>query len=91
MMTKVSIILLFTCIIMTINGTEFFKLTLLDFCIFALVFTVVYLLVFFIIKKVESYIQKKQLENDIKLLIDRLNDEFEKISRKQLRTSKHTE
>ena len=55
---------------MTINGTEFFKLTLLDFCIFALVFTVVYLLVFFIIKKVESYIQKKQLENDIKLLID---------------------
>lgn len=76
---------------MTINGTEFFKLTLLDFCIFALVFTVVYLLVFFIIKKVESYIQKKQLENDIKLLIDRLNDEFEKISRKQLRTSKHTE
>lgn len=91
MMTKVSIILLFTCTIMTINGTEFFKLTLLDFCIFALVFTVVYLLVFFIIKKVESYIQKKQLENDIKLLIDRLNDEFEKISRKQLRTSKHTE
>ena len=91
MMAKVSIILLFTCIIMTINGTEFFKLTLLDFCIFALVFTVVYLLVFFIIKKVESYIQKKQLENDIKLLIDRLNDEFEKISRKQLRTSKHTE
>lgn len=76
---------------MTINGTEFFKLTLLDFCIFALVFTVVYLLVFFIIKKVESYIQKKQLENDIKLLIDRLNDEIEKISRKQLRTSKHTE
>ena len=91
MMTKVSIILLFTCTIMTINGTEFFKLTLLDFCMFALVFTVVYLLVFFIIKKVESYIQKKQLENDIKLLIDRLNDEFEKISRKQLRTSKHTE
>ena len=91
MMAKVSIILLFTCIIMTINGTEFFKLTLLDFCIFALVFTVVYLLVFFIIKKVESYIQKKQLENDIKLLIDRLNDEIEKISRKQLRTSKHTE
>ena len=76
---------------MTINITEFFKLTLLDFCIFALVFTVVYLLVFFIIKKVESYIQKKQLENDIKLLIDRQNDEFEKISRKQLRTSKHTE
>ena len=76
---------------MTINGTEFFKLTLLDFCIFALVFTVVYLLVFFIIKKVESYIQKKQLENDIKLLIDRLNDEIEKISRKQLRNSKHTE
>lgn len=91
MMTKVSIILLFTCTIMTINGTELFKLTLLEFCIFALVFTVVYLLVFFIIKKVESYIQKKQLENDIKLLIDRLNDEFEKISRKQLRTSKHTE
>ena len=58
MMTKVSIILLFTCIIMTINGTEFFKLTLLDFCIFALVFTVVYLLVFFIIKKIESYIQR---------------------------------
>ena len=58
---------------------------------FAFVLTVVYLLTFFIIKKTESYIQRKQFENDIELLVDRLNYEFKKISCKQLRTKKLTE
>ena len=76
---------------MTIDRTAFFKMTLYDFCFFAFVLTVVYLLTFFIIKKAESYIQRKQFENDIELLVDRLNYEFEKISCKQLRTKKLTE
>ena len=76
---------------MTIDRTAFFKMTLYDFFFFAFVLTVVYLLTFFIIKKTESYIQRKQFENDIELLVDRLNYEFEKISCKQLRTKKLTE
>lgn len=72
---------------MTIDRTAFFKMTLYDFFFFAFVLTVVYLLTFFIIKKTESYIQRKQFENDIELLVDRLNYEFEKISCKQLRTA----
>ena len=76
---------------MTIDRTAFFKMTLYDFFFFAFVLTVVYLLTFFIIKKAESYIQRKQFENDIELLVDRLNYEFEKISCKQLRTKKLTE
>ena len=76
---------------MTIDRTAFFKMTLYDFFFFAFVLTVVYLLTFFIIKKAESYIQRKQFENDIELLVDRLNYEFEKISCKQLRTEKLTE
>lgn len=76
---------------MTIDRTAFFKMTLYDFFFFAFVLTVVYLLTFFIIKKTESYIQRKQFENDIELLVDRLNYEFEKISCKQLRTEKLTE
>ena len=76
---------------MTIDRTAFFKMTLYDFFFFAFVLTVVYLLTFLIIKKTESYIQRKQFENDIELLVDRLNYEFEKISCKQLRTEKLTE
>ena len=76
---------------MTIDRTAFFKMTLYDFFFFAFVLTVVYLLTFFIIKKTESYIQRKQFENDIESLVDRLNYEFEKISCKQLRTEKLTE
>lgn len=91
-MTKVSILLVFACIIiMTINGQDFFKLTLFNFCIFAFIFAFVYILFFFIIKKAESYSQKKQLENDLELLIERLNYELEKISCKQLRTTQRTE
>lgn len=63
----------------------------MTFFFFAFVLTVVYLLTFFIIKKTESYIQRKQFENDIELLVDRLNYEFKKISCKQLRTEKLTE
>ena len=63
----------------------------MTFFFFAFVLTVVYLLTFFIIKKTESYIQRKQFENDIELLVDRLNYEFEKIFCKQLRTEKLTE
>ena len=76
---------------MTIDRTAFFKMTLYDFFFFAFVLTVVYLLTFFIIKKTKSYIQRKQFENDIELLVDRLNYEFEKISCKQLGTEKLTE
>ena len=63
----------------------------MTFFFLAFVLTVVYLLTFFIIKKTESYIQRKQFENDIELLVDRLNYEFKKISCKQLRTEKLTE
>lgn len=87
-MMKASILLVFTCIIiLTINR----QLTLLDFCIFAFTFAFVYILFFCIIRKIESYIAKKKLENDFELLIERLTYELEKIPSKQLRTAQRTE
>ena len=76
---------------MTIDGTAFFKMTLYDFFFFCICFDSSLLLTFFIIKKIESYIQRKQFENDIEVFVGRLNYEFEKLSCKQLCTEKLTE
>ena len=76
---------------MTIDRTAFFKMNLYNFFFFCICFDSSLSPNFFIIKKIESYIQRKQFENDIELLVERLKYELEKISCKQLRTEKLTE
>ena len=83
-MKKVSIFMLCVAIIAT-GVRDFF-----DLIVFIFLLSLIYSINFFIIRSIESYVRRKELENDLELLIQTLNDELNKIPCKQLHTDQLT-
>ena len=83
-MKKVSIFML--CVAITATGVRDF----FDLIIFIFLLSLIYSINFFIIRSIESYVRRKELENDLELLIQTLNDELKKIPCKQLHTDQLT-